>query len=136
MIRIFLYLGEAIRFKKSSNETKRNRNNMILWYQLLKFLVIHTKNVKFLHEISKFIINGPTMFGALVTSVRQATPDTKFLEEVEKYFGSQWFFEGKLDNVTAHGFLVRDEAKCSKTLEKNKSIHKTKYTYFIDKIKL
>ena len=82
---------------------------MILWYQLLKYLIVRSNKVKFLHEISKFIMNGPTMFGALVTSVRQKTPDTKFLEEIGKYFGSQWFLEAKLDNVTAHGFLVRDD---------------------------
>ena len=106
-------LGEISQYMRPAKE----KNNMILWYTLFKYLM-DIGHKKFVHQITRFeeIMNGPEVMGALVTAAKQITPDIPFLQKIKDNFGSEWFINGKLLNMTAHVCLLRHGLNTEATL--------------------
>ena len=96
-------IGEMFR----KYDIPRERNLLVLWYMLLKNLM--KKSVSFVSKLSKIpaVMNGPAIFGALTTALRQKYTDVEFLEEIKRNFQDQWFTNAKYMDQTAHGYFMR-----------------------------
>ena len=96
-------IGERFR----EDHIPRERNHLLLWYMLLKRLILMSP--KFVYILTKFpsIMNGPAIFGALIKSVTQKVPDTEFLKKIRHYFQDQWFINAKYNRQTAYEYFLR-----------------------------
>ena len=83
-----------------------DRNQMLLWYLLIKYHM-KNENFKFLKQVTKkeSVVNGPALVGCLCIAAEKE--DIPMLEQISKYFGSSWFSQAKYMGHTAYRLLIK-----------------------------
>ena len=111
-------LGAMVSYKEDVKQI--TRNNMTMWYLLIKFFLLRERAYRFLHELcqKETFWNSPAIVGCLFSAARRE--DLDLMKLISNEFSGQknWFYAQNSKGMTAHNMLVTNR------LEKEASLLK------------